>query len=132
LPVVAIAAVAADPRGLPQRLNIQLPYPVEVSLVQDRMGWIFLQSSSNLPLYVYEPASPGRPICNQACEKQWMPLLAGAGEQPLGQWTLLLRADGRRQWAFDQYPVYTYLHDTPDMPTADGADGVWHLLHFRS
>lgn len=96
------------------------------------MGWTFLQSSSNLPLYVYGPAASGKSVCNAACERQWMPLLAPAGEQPLGQWTILMRSDGRRQWAFDRYPVYTYLHDKPDMPTADGADGVWHLMHFRS
>jgi predicted lipoprotein with Yx(FWY)xxD motif len=126
-----ILATAAAPSGLPQTLNTQLPYPAEVSIVQERMGWTLLQSSSNLPLYVYAPASPSG-SCNGVCERQWVPLLAPTGEKPLGQWTILVRRDGRRQWAFDQYPVYTYRHDKPDMPSADGAGGVWHLMHFRS
>jgi predicted lipoprotein with Yx(FWY)xxD motif len=118
--------------SLPKSLNTQLPYPAEVSLVQERMGWTFLQSSSNLPLYVQVSASPGGAACDRACERQWIPLLAPAGEKPLGQWTIFVRKDGRRQWAFDQNPVYTYLHDKPDMATRDGAGGVWHLLHFSS
>ncbi len=111
----------------------QLPYPAEVSLVQEQMGWTFRQSSSNLPLYLYEPDSPTKSVCNSACETQWIPLLAPAGEKPLGDWTPFMRKDGRQQWAFEQHPVYTHLHDTPDMPTGDGVDGVWHLMpHFRS
>ncbi len=96
------------------------------------MGWTFLQSSSNLPLYVNESASPGETACNSACEKQWIPLLAPTGEKPLGEWTIFVRKDGRRQWAFERYAVYTYLHDRPDRPTRDGAGGVWHVLHFSA
>ena len=95
------------------------------------MGWTFLQSPSNLPLYVYEPASTGKPTCDSTCEKQWIPLLAPAGERPVGDWTILERKDGRRQWAFDRYPVYTHLHDKPDTPVGEADGGLWHLLHFR-
>jgi predicted lipoprotein with Yx(FWY)xxD motif len=111
----------------------QLPYPAEVSLVQERMGWTFRQSPSGLPLYLYEPDSPVTSVCNSACESKWIPLLAPAGEKPLGDWTIFVRKDGRRQWAFEQHPVYTHLHDTPATPTGDREDGVWHLMpHFRS
>lgn len=95
------------------------------------MGWTFLQSPSNLPLYVYEPASTGKLTCDSTCEKQWIPLLAPAGERPVGDWTILERKDGRRQWAFDRYPVYTHLHDKPDTPVGEADGGLWHLLHFR-
>ncbi|MEP6549169.1 MAG: hypothetical protein ABJD53_17050 [Gammaproteobacteria bacterium] len=63
---------------------------------------------------------------------QWIPLLVSAGEKSLGEWTIFVRKDGRRQWAFKQRPVYTHIHDSPDMPTGDGVDGVWHLMpHFQ-
>lgn len=110
----------------------QLPYPAEVSLVQDSMGWTFLQSLSGLPLYLYEPDSQLKSGCNRACEQQWIPLLAPADEKPLGYWTILVRKDGRRQWAFEHQPVYTHLHATPDKPTGAGVYGAWHLMpHFR-
>jgi predicted lipoprotein with Yx(FWY)xxD motif len=110
----------------------QLPYPAQVSLVQEPTGWTYRQSSTNLPLYLYEPASVKTP-CSAACERQWIPLLAPAHARPLGDWTLLIRRDGRAQWAFQQHPVYTRLHATPDEAAAQRVDDVWHLMpHFQS
>ncbi|MGH8255018.1 MAG: COG4315 family predicted lipoprotein [Steroidobacteraceae bacterium] len=117
---------------MPQSIT-QLPYPAEVSLVHERMGWTFRQDTSNLPLYLYEPDSPGQSVCDSACEKQWVPLLAPAGEKPLGDWTIIVRQDGRRQWAFERHPVYTHLRDTAGEAAGDGAASAWHPMpHFRS
>lgn len=119
--------------GIQKASIMQLPYPAEVSLVQERMGWTFRQSLSGLPLYLYEPDSQVTSGCNRACESQWIPLLAPADEKPLGYWTILVRKDGRRQWAFEHHPVYTHPHDTPDKPTGTGVHGAWHVMpHFRS
>lgn len=130
---LAIGRTGHAAETIQEALNTQLPYPAAVSLVQDRMGWTFRQSPSNLPLYLYGPDSSGKSVCERACESQWIPLLASAGEKPLGYWTIFVRKDGRQQWAFEQRPVYTHLHDKPDMPTGGGVEGVWHLMpHFRS
>src|SRR5665213_208767 len=127
----SISAQASE--SLPKTLSTQLPYPAGVSLVQDRMGWTYRQSSTDLPLYLYEKDSRDKSVCNSACETQWIPLLAPTSEKSLGEWTIFVRKDGRRQWAFEQRPVYTHIHDAPDSPTGDGEGGVWHLMpHFRS
>lgn len=111
----------------------QLPYPAEVSLVQDAMGWTYRQNPSNLPLYLYEPASPGASNCNHSCERQWLPLLVPPAGKPLGEWTILMRSDHRRQWAFEQHAVYTHVHDSPGDAAGARAGGAWHLMpHFRS
>ena len=110
----------------------QLPYPAEVSLVQETMGWTYRQNSTNLPLYLYEPASAKAP-CNAACERGWMPLLVPANEKPLGDWSIVVRSDCRAQWAFRQHPVYTHQRDTPSLAGAAGTGGPWRLMpHFRS
>jgi predicted lipoprotein with Yx(FWY)xxD motif len=110
----------------------QLPYPAEVSLVQEQMGWTYRQSSNNLPLYLYEPAS-AETHCTAACERQWVPLLAPSNEKPLGDWTIFVRGDGRAQWAFQQHPVYTHLHDTPSHAAGPVTRGAWHPMpHFAS
>lgn len=111
----------------------QLPYPAEVSLVQEPTGWTFRQSPSDLPLYLYEPDSPLESNCDHACARQWIPLLARTDEEPLGYWTILMRKDGRRQWEFEHHPVYTHLHESPDTPTGVGADRAWRLMpHFSA
>lgn len=110
----------------------QLPYPAEVSLVQEPKGWTYRQNSTNLPLYLYEPAS-ARTVCKGACEQQWLPLLVPANEKPLGDWTIFVRSDGRAQWAFQQHPVYTHRHDTPAHAAGARVGGAWHLMpHFPS
>ncbi|HTW74516.1 MAG TPA: hypothetical protein VMD56_06295 [Steroidobacteraceae bacterium] len=116
-------------RSIPTTSITQLPYPAEVSLLQRPMGWTF-ESSANLPLYLYEPPASGAPACDRSCERQWLPLLASAGEKPLGDWTILVRRDGRRQWAFERHPVYTHAHDRPEMPIAARRRGVWHLMPY--
>jgi predicted lipoprotein with Yx(FWY)xxD motif len=101
--------------------------------VQEPTGWTYRQNQSNLPLYLYEPAAPDKSVCGTACEKQWAPLLAPADEKPLGHWTILVRKDGRRQWAFEQHPVYTYRRDTPARTTGAQVGGAWYLMpHYRS
>ena len=111
----------------------QLPYPEAVSLVQERAGLTYRESAANLPLYLYEPRLPVTSVCNRACERQWIPLLAAAGEKPLGDWTIVVRQDGRRQWAFMRHPVYTHLGDVPGKASGHGVDSDWQLMpHFHS
>jgi len=43
----------------------------------------------------------------RSCEQLWKPKLAPADAQPIGNWTLVKRKDGRAQWAYDGLPVYT-------------------------
>lgn len=110
----------------------QLPYPAQVSLVQESMGWTYRQDATNLPLYLYEPVSAKVP-CTAACERQWVPLLAPAHARPLGDWTIFIRPDGRSQWAFLQHPVYTRRNATPDQTAVPRVDDAWQLMpHFQS
>jgi predicted lipoprotein with Yx(FWY)xxD motif len=42
-----------------------------------------------------------------SCADAWPPLLAAEDAEAVGKWTLVERADGARQWAYDGYPLYT-------------------------
>jgi len=131
LALAALADTGHAAETLPRTANLQLPYPVEVSLVRDRMGWTFQQSPSGLPLYIYEADSPGKSACNGACAKKWPPLIAPKGETSVGEWTIFVRTDGRRQWEFKGRPVYTHVPDKRAVPSGEG--GLWKLMpHFHS
>ena len=41
------------------------------------------------------------------CEQEWPPAIAPADAKPVGDWTLLIRKDGRKQWAYDGAALYT-------------------------
>jgi predicted lipoprotein with Yx(FWY)xxD motif len=63
------------------------------------------------------PATPtiGRSVgtagCEGDCTKDWVPLQAPADAQASGFWSVALRGDGTRQWAYQGYPVYTNAQD---------------------
>jgi predicted lipoprotein with Yx(FWY)xxD motif len=49
------------------------------------------------------PDADTRPACTQV----WPPVLAPADAKPVGKWTIVDRLDGRKQWAYDEWSLYT-------------------------
>src|SRR6185503_1135644 len=46
-----------------------------------------------------------------------------------GDWTIIARDDGSKQWAYKGKPVYKYSKDTKaGEMTGDGFNGVWHAV----
>ncbi|MCX7317486.1 MAG: hypothetical protein NTZ22_11805 [Hyphomicrobiales bacterium] len=45
--------------------------------------------------------------CDTECEKTWTPLLAADDAKATGYWTLYARPDGKKQWAYYGYALYT-------------------------
>jgi hypothetical protein len=97
-----------------------VPFPAEhpgdTALSQDENGnWRFRSFPALATLYVYDKDSPGTSNCRAPCASAWMPLLASRAEnKPVGNWTLIARADGRHQWAYKGQPIYVRYHDMPD------------------
>ena len=83
-----------------------------------RDGYIF-QSGGGHSLRRGQPPRPavGRdigavPRCADDCEKVWHPFLAPANAQPWGFWDVITRDDGREQWVYQGYALWTYDGDT--------------------
>jgi predicted lipoprotein with Yx(FWY)xxD motif len=117
---------------VPKTANTNLPYPIEVSLVDESPhGFTYRQSSTGLPLYISEKDAPEKSNCYSGCATQWIPLQAPAKAKALGEWSVVKRNDGTRQWAFKGRPIYTHIHDTPQISNEDAGDEIWHILpHF--
>ena len=129
---LAISAASHADETLPKTASTDLPYPIEVSLVDESPhGFTYRQSSTGLPLYVSAKDAPGRSNCYDGCASQWIPLQAPANAKTMGEWSVVARKGGTRQWAFKRRPVYTHIHDTPETSNGDGEDGIWHVMpHF--
>jgi hypothetical protein len=124
---------ASDSRasaGIPKTANINLPYPGQIDLDQEPSGWTFRLNLNELPLYISTADPPGKSACNEDCAKKWIPVIAEADSKPLGDWTIVVRKDGKRQWAFKNHPVYTHVNDSSNKTT--GVAGSFHLMpHFH-
>jgi predicted lipoprotein with Yx(FWY)xxD motif len=59
-----------------------------------------------------------------SCEQLWPPVLAPADAKPVGKWTLARRKNGRSQWAYDGYPVYTSDRDRKPGDVLGGSNAL--------
>ncbi|MDY6944690.1 MAG: hypothetical protein SXG53_03135 [Pseudomonadota bacterium] len=107
-------AKLAQPSATPDRsLPFKAEHPGDTALSQDAQGnWRFRSFPALATLYVYDKDVPGKSNCGAPCVSAWVPLIASAKEnEPIGDWTLISRSDGRHQWAYKGQPVYMRYHD---------------------
>jgi predicted lipoprotein with Yx(FWY)xxD motif len=89
-----------------------------------------LVDSGGMSLYVFDPdpAGGGKSLCNGPCASNWPPLAAAADAKASGDWSIVMRDDGGKQWAYKGKPVYRWVRDQKAGDrTGDGFNGVWHL-----
>ena len=85
---------------------------------------------SGMTLYTFDrdAAGSGKSVCNGPCATNWPPLAAGAGAAASGDWTVVTRDDGARQWAYKGKPVYYWVKDAkPGDRTGDGFNNMWRV-----
>lgn len=89
-----------------------------------------LVDQKGMTLYVFDKDEGGKSACNGPCAKNWPPLAAAGDARPSGEWTVVTRDDGARQWAYGGKPLYTWAKDTKagDV-TGDGVNTMWHIAH---
>ena len=89
-----------------------------------------LVGTNGMTLYVFDKdaAGSGKSVCNGPCAQNWPPLAAMAGSASNGDWSVITRDDGAKQWAYKGKPVYFWAKDQKAGDrTGDGINGVWHL-----
>jgi predicted lipoprotein with Yx(FWY)xxD motif len=96
-----------------------------------RMSNGMLVSTSGMTLYTFDKdvAGSGKSACSGPCATLWPPAMAAADAKADGDYTLVVRDDGTRQWAYKGRPVYTYSGDKKagDM-TGDNFKDSWHVI----
>jgi len=88
-----------------------------------------LVDAKGMTLYTFDrDTAPGKSACNGPCATNWPPLMAAAESKPMGDWTVIARDDGSKQWAYKGKPLYAWSKDTkPGDTTGDGfLNGAWH------
>lgn len=87
-----------------------------------------LVDSKGMTLYTFDRDAVGKSNCSGQCAQNWPPFMAASGATPSGDWTVVTREDGARQWAYKGMPLYTWAKDAkPGDVTGDGVNNVWHL-----
>ncbi len=89
-----------------------------------------LTGPNGMTLYTFDrdTAGSGKSVCNGPCATNWPPLMAADTDQASGDYSLITRDDGKKQWAFKGKPLYFWAKDMkPGDRTGDGFNKVWQL-----
>ena len=89
-----------------------------------------LVGPNGMTLYTFnnDPAGAGKSVCNGPCAANWPPLLATDADKATGDYTVITRDDGKKQWALKGKPLYFWAKDTkPGDKTGDGFNKVWQV-----
>ncbi len=101
--------------------------PAGVQSRKSDAGATVFADAKGMTLYTFDKDTDGKSVCNGDCAKNWPPLTAKANAKPMGDWTVVTRDDGSKQWAYKGKPLYTWVKDTkPGETTGDGVGKVWH------
>jgi len=90
-----------------------------------------LVGGNGMTLYTFDrdASGAGKSACNGPCATLWPPLMAQASDQPSGAWSIVVRDDGSRQWAYKGKPLYYYQNDKQaGDKTGDNFRDVWHTV----
>jgi predicted lipoprotein with Yx(FWY)xxD motif len=87
-----------------------------------------LVDSKGMTLYSFDKDSGGKSACNGPCATNWPPLAATSGTA-MGDWSMITRDDGSKQWAYKGKPLYVFAKDAkPGDTKGDGVlNGAWHI-----
>ena len=88
-----------------------------------------LTDARGMTLYVWNNDTvPGKSQCEGVCSLTWPPALAEDTDKAAGDYTLIVREDGKRQWAYKGKPLYGFANDgRPGDRTGDGfRAGMWN------
>lgn len=88
----------------------------------------FIMDMRMMSLYVFDnDKEAGVSTCRDACAATWPPFKAAATDKAVGAWTVIVREDGSRQWAYKGKPLYFFANDkAPGERKGDGQGSVWH------
>ncbi|MFT3960097.1 hypothetical protein [Propionivibrio sp.] len=90
-----------------------------------------LTGGNGMTLYTFDrdAAGSGKSACNDACAKNWPPLKARDDDIAGGDYSIVMRDDGSKQWAYKGKPLYFWVKDQqPGDKTGDGVNNAWHVV----
>ncbi len=98
-----------------------------ISTVRGRM----LLTDSRYSVYASDNDGPNKSNCIDDCARTWLPIVAPHSAQAQGEWTIVERGLGVRQWAFRKKPLYTYSEDEAAAKLDGGDVPGWHNVYTQ-
>jgi predicted lipoprotein with Yx(FWY)xxD motif len=120
--IVAAAALAVAASGYAVAQTPTMPAAVHVS------NGTFTDAKG-MTLYTFDnDKEPNKSACAGNCLNNWPVLKAEATDKDMGDWKVITRDDGTKQWAYKGKPLYYFVMDkAAGDKLGDGRGMVWHI-----
>jgi predicted lipoprotein with Yx(FWY)xxD motif len=113
--ILALALFATLLFGSAAQAQTMTPKP---ATTMKMAGVAFLTGAGGMTLYTLDADPPGASP----------PLMASPGAKPMGDYTVVTRGDGSRQWAYKGKPLYYFAKDQQPMDVyGQGVAGKWEI-----
>ena len=85
--------------------------------------------AKGMTLYTFDnDKEPNKSACAGNCLNNWPVLKAEAADKDMGDWKVITRDDGTKQWAYKGKPLYYFAMDkAAGDKLGDGRGMVWHI-----
>ena len=102
--------------------------PPPVTLGKTKKGTV-LADPKGMTLYYFDRDDSGnKSNCDGKCTEKWMPLAADKNAQASGDFTVIVRSDGSKMWAYRYRPLYTSGDDkAPGDTNGFDPQNLWHI-----
>lgn len=120
LPLILAGSLAACASSAPEQSG-QSPATIQ----NTSLGRVW-SSADGKTLYTFAKDASGRSNCYGPCAAKWPPFTATGDAVPKGDFGLIDRKDGGRQWTYRGYPLYNWINDRQiGDTTGHGVKNVW-------
>ena len=90
-----------------------------------------LVNFAGFSVYAWDGDGADKSNCDAGCLKKWSPVLAAETSQPQGEWTIIQRSPGVRQWSFRKKPLYTFIADGRPKNMLGTDEPGWHNVYTQ-
>jgi predicted lipoprotein with Yx(FWY)xxD motif len=99
-----------------------------VTVATTKKGTV-LADPKGMTLYYFDRDDSGnKSNCDGACAAKWIPLSATKDAQAAGDFTVIVRSDGSKMWAYRYRPLYTSDQDkAPGDTNGFDSQNLWHI-----
>ncbi len=129
-----VEAVLATPPGITlQKVKIGTVTMVPGSSSDQQEQVTVYADAQGKTLYTFDKdTEAGKSACSGDCLTAWPAATAPGDFKPVGDWSVITREDGSKQWVFKGKPLYTFARDrTVGDGKGDGVAQVWHLAELK-
>jgi len=116
--IFSVGALAADKSAAPSPTTppgiTLIDVTKDVTSASNQFLWRRLGDANGKPLYTFDQdAETGKATCVAECAKEFVPYVAPAKAAAFGDWSIVTRDDGVKQWAYQRQPLYSYTGTDP-------------------